>query len=98
MCYSIPGKLIAVEDNVGVINYFGEKRKAIIDLSNVSVGDYVYAQGGVIISKIPEKEAEEILEFWKDKFFTLKKNDKKLAKVDKVKASSAALGIFQKIS
>jgi len=97
MCYAIPGKLVEINDNIGVVDYFGEKRNVLID-SDVKVGDYVYAQGGVLISKIPEEEAKEILVYWKDKFFELKEVDKELAKVEDIKASDNLLEVLQKVN
>jgi len=97
MCYAIPGKLVEINDSIGVVDYFGEKRNVLID-SDVNVGDYVYAQGGVLISKISEEEAREILIYWKDKFFELKEVDKELAKVEDIKASDNLLGLLQKVN
>ena len=74
MCYAIPGQLIEIRKNGGgVVDYFGEKRNILLDLSDAAVGDYVYAQGGILVRKIPTAEALEILSLWKDKFFELKK-------------------------
>jgi biotin synthase len=64
--------------------------------ADAAVGEYVYAQGGVLISKVPEAEALETLDFWKERFFELKKVDAKLAKVEKTEASGNVLGILQK--
>jgi biotin synthase len=97
VCYAIPGKLVEIDDNIGTIDYFGEKRKVIID-SHVKVGDYVYAQGGVLINKISEKEAEEILKFWKEKFFELKEIDKVLSRVEDIRVSDNILEILQKVN
>lgn len=96
MCYAIPGKLVKIDGKVGIVDYFGEKRKVLMDLDDAQVGDYVYAQGGVLISKITEEEALETLEFWKDRFFELKKVDEKLAKVHGAEASKNVLAILQK--
>ena len=52
MCYAIPGKLIGIKGNVGTVDYYGEKRKALVDFSEARVGDYVYAQGGILIKKV----------------------------------------------
>ena len=63
MCYAIPGKIIKRNATTGVIDYFGEHRNILLDddLVVVQVGDYVYAQGGVLVRKLGEKEAKEIL-------------------------------------
>lgn len=98
MCYVIPAKLIGIEGNIGIIDYFGEHRKVLLDLEGLQIGDYVYAQGGVLVRKIPEKEALEILETWKEIFFELKKTDAALSRIDEEKLSKNALNILQKVN
>lgn len=98
MCYAIPAKLIAIEGKIGVIDYFGEQRKILLDLDDIKIGDYVYAQGGVLVRKIPAKEALEILVHWKEIFFELKKTDIALAKIDQNKLSPNALAVLQKVN
>lgn len=80
MCYAIPGKVVEISGRTATVDYFGETRKAYVDLlENVAVGDNVYAQGGFLIRKISEEEADEVLKTWEDIFFKLKEQDKKLA-------------------
>ncbi|MEI8055365.1 MAG: [FeFe] hydrogenase H-cluster radical SAM maturase HydE [bacterium] len=98
MCYAIPAKLISIDGQTGIIDYFGEKRKILLDLDDLKTGDYVYAQGGVLVRKIPEKDALEILDHWKDIFFELKKTDEALAKIDQSELSPNALAVLQKIN
>ncbi|MBC8548458.1 MAG: HypC/HybG/HupF family hydrogenase formation chaperone, partial [Candidatus Brocadiales bacterium] len=69
MCYAIPGNVKCIAGNLITVDYFGEKRKARNDFYNLQVGDYVYAQGGFVAQKIDEKDAEEILDTWKELFF-----------------------------
>ncbi|MFH1282838.1 MAG: [FeFe] hydrogenase H-cluster radical SAM maturase HydE [bacterium] len=98
MCYAIPGKLVEIEDSIGVVDYYGEKRRALINFANVQIGDYVYAQGGIIIRKISEREALEVLDAWKEMFFELKQRDSDLAKVRTTKVSNNVLNLFEKIN
>ena len=98
MCYAIPAKLISIDGQTGVIDYFGEERKILLDLDDIKVGDYVYAQGGVLVRKISQKDALEILDHWKDVFFELKKTDAALAKLDQDKLSPNALAVLQKVN
>ena len=81
MCYAIPGKVIGFEGNRVVVDYFGERRKAINEMHGVKVGDYVYAQGGFVVEKISEAKAKPILEDWKEMFFELKKIDSRLSQI-----------------
>jgi len=82
MCYAIPGKITGFQDKKVIIDYFGEKRYAHNDFVKVKTGDYIYAQGGFVINVVPEKEAREILEFWKETFFELRKVDLRLSKLE----------------
>ncbi|MFH1394280.1 MAG: [FeFe] hydrogenase H-cluster radical SAM maturase HydE [Candidatus Micrarchaeota archaeon] len=91
MCYAIPGKVIAVEGKIATIEYFGEHRKAQLVFDSASSGDYVYAQGGVVVGKVPEAEAIEILEHWKKQFFELKEVDERISSVQ---PSSGALSVI----
>ena len=82
MCYAIPGKVEKIEKNTVIVDYFGEKRKALNELTQVSVGDYIYAQGGFVVSKISASEAESILATWKETFFQLQEVDLKLSRLN----------------
>lgn len=98
MCYAIPAKIIAIKGSIAVVDYFGETRQILLDLDDIKVGDYVYAQGGVLVRKIPEEEAQEILRVWQDVFFELKKTDAALAQIDQEKLSPNALAVLQKVN
>ncbi|MCK4909377.1 MAG: [FeFe] hydrogenase H-cluster radical SAM maturase HydE [Planctomycetes bacterium] len=79
MCYAIPGKIIELNDRTATVDYYGEQKKAYTDLLEVQIGDYVYAQGGFLIQKVPPKEAHDILSDWEELFFKLQEKDKKLS-------------------
>lgn len=83
MCYAIPGRVSAVLDRTAVVDYFGEKRKAVNELPDLKIGDYIYAQGGYVIQKIAEAEALDILETWKELFFELRQTDLRLSRLEK---------------
>ena len=51
------------------------KKQAINEIVNLKLGDYIYAQGGYVIQTIPEREAVEVLETWKELFFELRETD-----------------------
>ncbi len=82
MCYAIPGKVTGFENNKVIVDYFGEKKKAINEFHNLKIGDYIYAQGGYVIDKIPAKEARQTLSLWKEVFFDLQETDVKLSRMD----------------
>lgn len=78
MCYAIPGKVIEINDNMVTVGYFGEKRRARNEFYELSPGDYIYAQGGLVIQKVPQDEALDILKTWQALFFELKDLDLRL--------------------
>ncbi|TAM43071.1 [FeFe] hydrogenase H-cluster radical SAM maturase HydE [bacterium] len=100
MCYAIPGKIEKIEDNTVIVDYFGEKRKALNELAQVKVGDYIYAQGGFVVSKISESEAQSILSVWKETFFELQEVDLRLSRLslNDNDADKKLLGVLDKAS
>jgi biotin synthase len=82
MCYTIPGKVVEISGKTAVIDYFGEKRKAINELVDLKIGDYIYAQGGFVINVVPEKEALQVLDDWRDIFFALQRTDVRLSRLE----------------
>ena len=82
MCYAIPGKVKEIQGKTVQVDYFGETRKAYNEIDGLAVGDYVYAQGGYVIEKLPAADAEEILHVWKETFFELQEVDLRLSRLD----------------
>ncbi|MBU0687108.1 MAG: radical SAM protein [Candidatus Margulisbacteria bacterium] len=82
MCYAIPGKVIDINNKIVTVEYFGEQKKAINEIDDLKVGDYIYAQGGYVIKNIPEAEAQSILTTWKETFFELQELDLRLSRLD----------------
>jgi biotin synthase len=81
MCYIIPGNVVSIEKDTVTISYYGELKKAKNELRDLKIGDYVYAQGGYVIEKVPTPQAIEILETWKELFFTLQEKDSQLSQI-----------------
>ena len=63
MCYAIPGKIVELKEKIAVVDYFGEHRRVLNEFKDLACGDYVYAQGGILIQKIPEAEALDIVQY-----------------------------------
>jgi biotin synthase len=80
MCYAIPGKVTAIDGKKVTVDYFGEKKTALNEIVDLKVGQYIYAQGGYVIQIVPEKEAVETLETWKELFFELRQTDVNLSR------------------
>lgn len=83
MCYAIPGKITDIRGNLVLVDYFGEKRQARNDFYDLSVGDYIYAQGGFVIQKVSEEKAIGILSDWQKLFFELRQIDLEFSQVSK---------------
>lgn len=84
MCYAIPGKIVEISDGRVTVDYFGERKKARNDfLLDLAIGDYIYAQGGFVVGKIPPEDAASILETWEDLFFKLQSIDLQLTREPK---------------
>ncbi|GAA7441146.1 HypC/HybG/HupF family hydrogenase formation chaperone [Helicobacter pylori] len=68
MCLAIPSKVIAINDNVALLETLGVQREASLDLmgESVKVGDYVLLHVGYVMSKIDEKEALESIELYQE--------------------------------
>ncbi|WQT30961.1 HypC/HybG/HupF family hydrogenase formation chaperone [Helicobacter pylori] len=68
MCLAIPSKVIAINDNVAVLETLGVQREASLDLmgESVKVGDYVLLHIGYVMSKIDEKEALESIALYQE--------------------------------
>jgi len=98
MCYAIPGKLARIEGSIGIVDYYGERRKILLDDNSVKPGDYVFAQGGILIRKIPESEAEEILKTWKEIFVELQQVDEALSKINANDTPDNVLAVLQKVN
>ncbi|MFH1801053.1 MAG: radical SAM protein [Candidatus Omnitrophota bacterium] len=98
MCYAIPGKVKELKGNVAVLDYFGELRRAHYEMTDLRVDEYVYAQGGYVINKVPLREAEEILSAWKTMFFELQEVDLRLSRagIEKISADAAIKRILDK--
>lgn len=88
MCYAIPGKVKNIEERIVIVDYFGEEKRARNEIESLAVGDYIYAQGGYVIEKIPKASAESILSVWKETFFELQEVDLRLSKLDLDKENS----------
>ncbi len=62
MCLAIPDKVIAIEDDMAVVELGGVTRRASLMLvPETKVGDYVLLHAGFAIQRLDEKEAQETL-------------------------------------
>ncbi len=66
MCLAMPGKIISIKKDNATIQYPGQTKTAKMITTTYRVGDYVFVSAGIIVQKIPKKEARESLAGWKD--------------------------------
>ncbi|RVZ77538.1 HypC/HybG/HupF family hydrogenase formation chaperone [Helicobacter pylori] len=68
MCLAIPSKVIAINDNVALLETLGVQREASLDLmgESVKVGDYVLLHIGYVMSKMDEREALESIALYQE--------------------------------
>ncbi|WP_434634638.1 HypC/HybG/HupF family hydrogenase formation chaperone [Helicobacter pylori] len=68
MCLAIPSKVIAINNNVALLETLGVQREASLDLmgESVKVGDYVLLHIGYVMSRIDEKEALESIALYQE--------------------------------
>lgn len=67
MCLGIPGKIIKIEDNKGIIEIGNVKREAFIHfVPEAKVGDYVLMHAGCAIQVLDEEEALKTLEILRE--------------------------------
>lgn len=66
MCIAAPGKVIKIEGDQATVDFNGnivEANKGIVD---IQVGDYALVHAGLIIQVIPEDEAENMIDIFKE--------------------------------
>ena len=66
MCLGAPGRIVAIDDFVGVVDCLGDQRTVGLQLldEEPAVGDYVLVHLGFAVRKIPDDEVEEALSFF----------------------------------
>lgn len=68
MCWSVPGRIIEIKGNRGVIDIAGLRKEIALDLiSEPKISDYVLVHAGYAIQKIAEENANFTIDFFKGK-------------------------------
>ncbi|MDA3798178.1 MAG: HypC/HybG/HupF family hydrogenase formation chaperone [Kiritimatiellae bacterium] len=64
MCWSIPGKIIEINDNIAKIELSGVTKEVGLDLiDDPKVGEYLLIHAGYAIQKVDEKSAKFTTDF-----------------------------------
>jgi len=62
MCLAIPGKVLEINENRGMVDISGMKLQVLFNLlEDVQVSDYVIVHAGFAIEKLSEEEGRERL-------------------------------------
>ncbi|MEM1520407.1 MAG: HypC/HybG/HupF family hydrogenase formation chaperone [Candidatus Korarchaeum sp.] len=61
MCLGVPGKVLEVRGRRALVDFGGVTREVDASLEQVSPGDYVLVHVGIVIAKIDEREASEMM-------------------------------------
>ncbi len=66
MCLGAPGRIVSVDGDTAVVDFWGVRRPVALDLVDepVAVGDHVLVHVGFAIRRIPEEELAETLAFF----------------------------------
>jgi len=65
MCLAYPGKVIKIKNNQAVVDFNGIIKSVNIELvDDLKIGDYVNVHAGFAISKLTQKDAQEVLKLY----------------------------------
>jgi hydrogenase assembly chaperone HypC/HupF len=65
MCISFPQRVLSYEDGQALVDSGGRKQRVRSPIP-LTEGDYVLCQAGLVVRKIPESEAREMLREWSE--------------------------------
>lgn len=66
MCLGVPGRVVRIEDDVAVVDFWGVQREVRLDVVDepVAPGDYILNHVGFAIRRIPSAEIGETLSLY----------------------------------
>ena len=66
MCWSVPGKINKIKNNIATVEISGVEREVVLDLiTDPEVGEYVLVHAGYALQKVDEEKAEFTINFFK---------------------------------
>lgn len=65
MCIAVPGEVIEIRGNIGVVDFGDFKQEVRLDLVEVEVGDFVLVHVGFAIQRLSREEGLETRELFK---------------------------------
>ena len=66
MCVALPGKVIEIYEKDALVDFSGNRVRAISGLVPVAVGDYVLVHAGCILQKLSAGEAQDLMELFEE--------------------------------
>lgn len=64
MCLTVPAKIIEASGEKAIANFNGELREVSTKFVRAEKGDFVICAGGIVMERITEKRAMEMLEIF----------------------------------
>jgi hydrogenase expression/formation protein HypC len=77
VCLGVPGKIVAIGEDVATVDFWGVHRQVRLDIVDepVAVGDYVLNHVGFAIRKIPETEVAATMQLYDELLAALERED-----------------------
>ena len=67
MCLAVPGKILKIDGNKGIVEIGNMKREVFMHLvPEIAVNEYVLVHAGCAIQKVDEEEAKITLDIFKE--------------------------------
>jgi len=66
MCVAMPGKVLAVKENIATVDFSGNIVEAQADLVSVKPGDYVLVHAGFILQKLSQEEGSSLAQLFRE--------------------------------
>ena len=66
MCVAMPGKVIEIYEKDALVDFSGNRVRAISGLVPVAVGDYVLVHAGCILQKLSAGEAQDLMDLFEE--------------------------------
>ena len=61
MCLAVPGKIMAIKNQLATVDFDGILKEINISLVSVKVGEYVMVHAGFAIEKMDDEYAKEMM-------------------------------------
>ena len=62
----MPGKVLAVKENIATVDFSGNIVEAQADLVSVKAGDYVLVHAGFILQKLSQEEGSSLAQLFRE--------------------------------